>query len=181
MKPLDRLDDDEFAAAVQRAVVALPDAPAHMVRSAIAQFRGKASIVAETAERLREFVTAVLSFDSWMQPALAGGMRSGATATRHLLFSTDGRDIDLRISPDAGAVGGLFALTGQVLGTDESGVIELAAHPAAPGLTEPRIVALDAFGEFRLDAIGQGTYDVTLRFERDAIRLPPIVVGDRPA
>ena len=180
MKPLDRLDDDEFAGAVQRAVVALPDAPAHVVRAAIAQFRGKPSIVAQTAERLREFVTAVLSFDSWMQPALAGGMRSGATSTRHLLFSTDGRDIDLRISPDAGAVGGLFALTGQVLGTDESGVIELAAHPAA-GVMEPRIVALDAFGEFRLGEIGQGTYDLTLRFEGDAIRLPPIVVGDRPA
>jgi hypothetical protein len=179
MKPLDRLDDDEFAAAVQRAA-ALPDAPAHALRAAIAMYPAGPSIAGAIVDRVRDFVVGVLSFDSWAQPALAGGMRSGGASTRHLLFSTDGRDIDLRISPDAGRAAGLFALTGQVLGTDESGFIELAFQTEAESVAvPPRTVALDAFGEFRLDEVGQGTYALTLRFERDAILLAPIVVGER--
>ena len=45
----------------------------------------------------RRLVQAVLSFDSWAQPVLAAGVRSGATDTRHLLFNAQGRDVDLRI------------------------------------------------------------------------------------
>jgi hypothetical protein len=179
MKPLDRLTDDEFATAVQRAA-ALPEPPDAVLRAAIALFPPRPSVASGIVGGIRDFIAAVLSFDSWAQPALAGGMRSGNSAVRHLLFSTDGRDVDLRISPDAGPAPGLFALTGQVLGTDESGFIELASQGEAVAAA-PRTVALDAFGEFRLDEVGRGTYELTLRFERDAIRLPPIVVGERPA
>jgi hypothetical protein len=176
MKPLDSLSDDEFAHLVQRAA-ALPDAPASLVRSAIAAFPARTtSVLQDLAERAVRLIVATLSFDSWASPALAGGMRSRPSDTRHLLFSTMGRDIDLRISPDAGT----FALTGQVLGIDESGVVELTAQAETDAAdASVRTTSLDAFGEFRLDAVSRGTYQLTLRLSGDAIRLPPIVVGDR--
>ena len=84
---------------------------------------------------------AALSFDSWAQPSLALGMRSTATELRHLLYSVDGRDIDLRVVPS----GAEFAISGQVLGPDEHGVVELA--PEGIGGRTPLFAALDALGE----------------------------------
>jgi hypothetical protein len=177
MKPVETLSDDEFAHLVQRAV-GLPDAPPSLVRAAIDTWPGTRSAtlhsVAAAALRL---VSAVLQFDSWAQPAVALGMRAASSDTRHLLFSAMGRDVDLRISPVADG----FALTGQILGPDESGVVELAPdsgeHADAP---DARIVSLDELGEFRLDGVQGGTYRLTLRVGGDEIVLPAVVVGERP-
>lgn len=178
MKPVQCLRDDEFVQLVQRAV-AMPDAPSALVRAAIdlwpaaqrADFKG----VAQAALRL---VRAVLSFDSWAQSPLALGVRGGAVETRHLLFSAQGRDIDLRISPLAEH----FALAGQILGPDEAGMVELST-PFDPGsATEgARVASLDALGEFRLEGVRGGTYRMTLRMGGDEIVLPPIEVGVRAA
>jgi hypothetical protein len=180
MKPVQTLSDDEFAHLVQRAV-ALPDAPPALVRAAIDAWPGARTAtlhgVAGAALRL---VAAVLRFDSWAQPAVATGMRAGASDTRHLLFSAMGRDVDLRISP----VADRFALTGQILGPDASGSVELAMQGGveAGGAGAPGIhtAALDELGEFRLDGVPGGTYQVTLRMGDDEIVLPAIVVGERP-
>lgn len=111
---------------------------------------------------------AVLSFDSWAAPR----MRSLRSPTRHLLFSSLERDIDLRIAPAAGA----FSLTGQILGPDEAGQIELAPLPdAAPA---QHASTLDALGEFRIDGVARGHYRLSLRLGDDLITLPPIEVGD---
>ena len=177
MKPVDSLSDDEFVHLVQRAV-ALPDAPPWLVRAAVelwpASPHSALKGVAQAAIRL---VTAVLSFDSWASPPAAMGMRALASDTRHLLFSAMGRDIDLRISPAADQ----FALTGQILGPDESGLVELATQTGdGIGLADARVAALDALGEFRLDGVRGGTYRLTLRLGGDEIVLPPIEVGGRP-
>jgi hypothetical protein len=170
MMPIETLSDDEFAHLVQCAS-ALPDAPAHCVRSAIGLWRAPtlvpASAVATAALRL---IKAVLSFDSWAQPALAAGVRSAGSDTRHLLFNAQGRDVDLRIAPSAGA----FVLSGQILGPDETGVLELADCAAA---TVTRSASLDDLGEFRIDGIGRGTYHLTLRVGDDQIDLPAIEIG----
>lgn len=175
MKSVDSLSDDEFAHLVQRAV-ALPEAPPALVRAAIDLWStaqpATLTAVARSALRL---VSAVLSFDSWAIPPTALGMRAGASDTRHLLFSAMGRDVDLRISPAADH----YALTGQVLGPDEAGVIELIAQSDNNAPDQARMAALDALGEFRLDGVRGGTYQLTLRVGDDEIVLPPIVVGER--
>ena len=176
MKPVDRLTDDEFAHLVQRAAT-LPDAPAELIRQAIALWpAAPATSLKDAAQAALRLVCAVLSFDSWARPAVSLGMRAGASDTRHLLFSAMGRDIDLRIS----SVAGRFALTGQILGPDDAGVIELATQPDE-GLetSDARTAVLDAFGEFRLEGVQGGTYRITLRMGQDKIVLPPIVVGQR--
>lgn len=169
MTALDHLSDDDLLQRLKQALQALPDAPAALQRAAIGLWPAQpASTLAAALHRL----AAVLTFDSWAAPALALGMRSLRAPTRHLLFSSLGRDIDLRIAPVAGA----FCLTGQILGPDEAGQIELAPLPdAAPA---QHVGALDGLGEFRIDGVARGQYRLCLRLGSDLITLPPIDVGD---
>jgi hypothetical protein len=175
MKPLDRLSDDEFVHLVQRAVK-LPDVPPSLSHAAIGLWpTARPTTLRGVANAGLRLVKAVLSFDSWAGTPVAFGMRSATSDTRHLLFSAMGRDIDLRISPAAGH----FALTGQILGPDEAGVIELAQPGDGPQSFEARLAPLDSMGEFRLDNVPGGTYQMTLRMGSDEIVLPPIEVGAR--
>lgn len=173
MTALDHLSDDDLLQRLHQAVRALPDAPAALQRAAIGLWPAQpASKLPGLAQAALRQLAAVLSFDSWAAPALAPGMRSLRAPTRHLLFSAFGRDIDLRITPAAGA----FTLTGQILGPDETGQIELAALPVAASALQ--VSPLDALGEFRIDGVARGQYQMCLRLGEDLITLPPIEVGD---
>ena len=173
MKPVHLLSEDEFAKLVQRAA-ALPDAPPAMLRVAIGQWKAaQPTMLQAAAQAVIKRVVAALTFDSWAAGSLAFGVRAVPSDTRHLLFSAMDRDIDVRITPAAS----LFALTGQILGLDESGVIELASTFGDSGSAARAKV--DALGEFRLEDIPGGSYVLTLRLGEDEIVLPPIEVGER--
>jgi hypothetical protein len=171
MKPSHEPAADDFSALVQRAMSS-PDAPPAWVRSAIDLWPqpGTGAQLLATAKAALRLLQASLSFDSWAAPALANGMRGATSDTRHLLFSAEGRDIDLRIVAAADG----YALAGQVLGPDDSGEVELSGTALAS-----RTAALDPLGEFRLDGVASGTYRLTLRLGSDAIELPPIDIGPR--
>lgn len=195
MKPIDSLTDDEFTELVQRAAC-LPDAPPAALQAAIDLWpKARSSTLDSLSKTVSQIIHAVLSFDSWERPGVAFGMRSAGSDKRHLLFSAGERDIDLRINREAGA----FTMTGQILGPDEAGTIELAADSESPGseaesvgsqndapdnsktLSGRRVTSLDELGEFRLDGISAGTYRLTLHMESDEVVLPPIIIGERPA
>ena len=179
MKPIATLSDDEFAYLAQEAA-RLPDAPPQLLQRAFDLWPGAAQVtLAETARAAWRVVAAVLSFDSRARPGLAHGMRSAGGEPRHLLFSARGRDIDLRISPARGSAAGRFDLTGQILGPDDCGLVELArrATDGGPGWAARR-AELDDLGEFRLDGVDAGTVWLTIRTGTDEIVLPPIDVGD---
>lgn len=170
MKPIDQLTDEELALMAQRAA-ALPDAPQALLAAANALMsEPPQTTLPELARAATRLLAAALRFDSWAGAPLAFGMRALPADTRHLLFSAMGRDIDLRITP----ADEQFAVTGQVLGPDESGRVELSG-----GGTAKRVAAIDDLGEFRLDGIDRGTYLLTLRMGSDEIALPPIEVGGR--
>ena len=175
MKPIEALTDAEFAELANLAS-RLPDAPPGWVDAAVALWKTAPRAAAKpTAPTLFTRIAAALSFDSWAVPTLALGMRSFGLDNRHLLYSAKGRDIDVRITLAADR----FALSGQILGPDESGEVELCSQ----GDTAPerrRVTLLDELGEFRLDDVDRGTYLLTLRMGTDEIVLPPIVVGERP-
>ena len=178
MKPIATLTDDEFADLVH-AAVALLDAPPALVRSAIAMFcdAQPSPLMAAAADVLQR-IRAVLTFDSWATGPAALGLRSmpAQTESRHMLFSAAGRDIDLRIISSANS----YVLAGQILGPDETGLIELSINThqpeAAPIL---RTTTLDDLGAFHLDSVNAGTYWMTLKLGNDAVELPPIQVGGR--
>lgn len=164
MKPLAQLPDEEFERLLRQAV-ALPDAPPALVQHAIGLWKAQVPAVPALLRR----IAAALAFDSWAQPAAAAGVRAPRSATRHLLFSAEGRDIDLRVTP----AGDGYTLAGQVLGPDETGEIELAASTGEA----PRLARLDALGEFRVEGLAAGDYRLTLRLGSDEILLPAVPVG----
>ncbi len=147
----------------------------------MASSRTEAVAARPAASPLRQMlhkVVAALRFDSASVAPAASGLRGawgGAMATadvRHLLFSAKGRDIDLRVSPGDGGC----SLSGQVLGPDEGGRVELAGHLRAGSPPPPptRHAGIDLLGEFHVDDIVPGTYVLTLFVGRDPIVLPPI-------
>jgi hypothetical protein len=173
MNLIDLLSDEELTA-LAGAASRLPDAPAKWVEAAVALWKVAPRPAAMApAPTLWTRIAAALSFDSWATPPLALGVRSMAVDSRHLLYSAQGRDIDVRIAPAADR----FAMAGQILGPDETGEVELAG--AGAGAAGRWITHLDPLGEFRLDGIDRGTYQLTLRLGGDEIVLPPIVIGER--
>ena len=173
MKPFETLSDPDFIAEVRRAVRTLVDAPEDWQKAAIGLWPTAPSIWALAAGAVLRTLQAALSFDSWAQPAPALGMRSTATELRHLLYSVEGRDIDLRVVP----TGAEYSISGQVLGPDEHGVIELSSEGF--GSRQSHVAALDGLGEFRIEGVRAGPYVLTLRLGQDEIVLPAIEVGER--
>lgn len=163
-----QLPDDELAVLAWQATQGLPDAPPALLRAAIGLFAQRAPSL---GERLQRVITAVLRFDSAATPAVAMGMRGGDGDSRHLLFSAEGRDVDLRITPQAG---GQWLLAGQVLGPDDSGQVVLA--PADGGDARHQ-VALDEMGEFRLPDVAAGRWALRLALGDDLVELPTLSVG----
>lgn len=176
MKPLQTLSDDEFSDRLRQAFVALPDAPPAWQAAATTLWPTASSTEAlkTLIQEVLKHVTAVLTFDSWAMPALAHGMRSVSSPTRHLLYSSEGRDIDLRISPDSEN----FTLTGQILGPDEAGTIKFS--PTGDNSGASYISILDALGEFRIAGLAPGIYVMTLQMGKDQIVIPGVEVGERP-
>jgi len=90
--------------------------------------------------------------------------------TRQLVFSAEGRDIDLRIAPS----GPRFTVSGQVLGPDDHGAVALSPEQASASVHE---APLDQFGEFRLADVVAGRYRLSLLLGEHEIELPPFDVG----
>lgn len=178
MKSIATLTDDEFSDLV-RGAVALPDAPPALVRSAVDLWRAAhPSLLTAAAGNVLQRIRAVLTFDSWSVAPTALGLRSmpAQSQTRHMLFSAQGRDIDLRIVSAADS----YVLAGQILGPDETGLIELAVDTHNPRAVQTiRTMPLDALGAFRMESVNAGTYWMTLKLRNDAVELPPIDVGGR--
>lgn len=175
-KPIDHLSEAEWLELVRQAA-AMSDAPAAWVSSAVQLWHTHAPAAAGPPAPAPRRWFAVLTFDSWAAPALAGGMRMLTSEVRHLLFTAHGRDIDLRIAPLAET----YAISGQLLGPNGEGQVVLgriapAATAPAPSLPV-HVAALDELGEFRLEGVGQGTYLLTLRLQGDEVVLPPIAIG----
>jgi hypothetical protein len=186
MKPIAELTDDEFVALAQQAA-RLPDAPAAWMARVEGAFAALAvpaapmrladvagaagALAAGTAREIRRRLIAVLTFDSAATTALASGLRGMRTETRQFLYSTEGRDVDLRITS---LHGGRYALAGQILGPDEAGSVTLL--PSGAG-ARPREVALDAMGEFHIDDLEAAEYTLTLVVGSDEIILPTFSVG----
>lgn len=160
--------DDEALVRALRATRVMHDAPEAVLRQALALFEARAPAPAAPAPRSR--LLALLAFDSAGASPLAFGKRSGGSAMRQLLFSLDGRDIDLRIAPAAQA--GQFELSGQVLGPDAGGTVLLVRGDGS----DEHAAALNGLGEFRLPPVAAGRWHLTLDLGALAIDLPPLEI-----
>ena len=171
MKPIAQLTDDELLGALRRAERELPVPPAALTRAAMALWPAAGpSLVQRATAALRRW-HAELAFDSWASPAPAMGMRSLRSPIRHLLFSVEGRDIDLRIVPGQGS----YSVAGQVLGPDGAGAVALRADEA--GAESAHSAALDELGGFRIEGVAPRAYVMTLVVGDDETVLPRFDIG----
>jgi hypothetical protein len=182
MTPQTPPDDDTSLAQALRASRALEDAPEDLVLRAIALFpAAAAATMASVPGRLRRLV-AQLSFDSAASLAGAAALRAaaapGAIAVRQVLYSADGRDVDLRlvhIDSGAGGDGPRWRLSGQVLGPDERGQAELRS--AAGDL---RQTAWSELAEFSFDDLPAGEWTLVLRGGDWELALPALLLAPAP-
>lgn len=168
MNSADERPEDEFKRLVTQLAHARTEARSLREERAAARSPGWRQVLQRVAAALR--------FDSRGFSPAAAGLRGNLAETRHLLYSAKGRDIDLRVVP----TGDAYALSGQVLGPDEGGLVALAAQLRAggPAPAPTRHAAIDPLGEFHLDSIDEGTYVLTLQLGEDEIVLPPIDMRD---
>lgn len=158
------LPDDDTLQRRLRDSRQLEDAPEHLIQRAIDLWQPRAAASAAAGGVLRRW-TAMLRFDSADGGNLALGLRAGgASATRQMLFSAEGRDIDLRLEPLADRT---WRVSGQVLGPDASGIAELRCGDAAA-----QQVAWNELCEFEFAPVAAGSCTLTLRADGWEIAFP---------
>jgi hypothetical protein len=166
--------DAELADALRRSRI-LEDAPESVIQRALGVFvaRPRAAAAPSPAGGLRR-LAAVLGFDSATLTPQATGLRSvdaGLARPRQMLFSAEGRDVDLRID----AAPGGWQVSGQVLGPDASGRVELQCGSlrAAQDWTD--------LAEFRFDGVPAGACCIVLRSADWEMALPEIRIPGEDA
>jgi hypothetical protein len=163
MNPKD-LSDDDLASLLTRRTE-LMDAPEWVIQRALTMFPGKQPMKAATGSVLQR-IMAVLTFDSANTLSPAFGIRSAYPATRQMLFSAHGRDVDLRLVPAHSEGGPAWDVLGQILGPDEGGTVTILGES-----NEWRSM-LSELSEFRVCGIPHGAYTVTLYLNGTTIVLP---------
>jgi hypothetical protein len=125
-----------------------------------------------------EQMTAILVFDSLYRPEIAG-VRSTDMVDRQLLYSAGGYNIDLQM---ARAGVSSVNIMGQILKDGEQGfdsVVGLPLQLARDG--SPAATAItDAVGEFRIDGIMLGDYDLYFEGRGQRIVIPGVPVSITP-
>lgn len=169
-------DDSRLEQALHRARV-LEEPPDDVLIRAIGLFTpqqaaaGPAALDAAVAlwKGLRRRMATRIS-DTGFVPAMALGVRSGGNSVlRHVVDAGDPHDVDLRIEPDA-QDSQAWTIAGQLLGPEWLGRLLLCDE-----FGETRAaVRLDAGGEFRLDAVPPGRWQIVLVHDTEALELPPL-------
>lgn len=166
---------DEDLAAALRASRAMHDAPEALVQRALdlwstapaARPQAAAAAAPTGLPAVLRRLVATLAFDSLGLQPQAAGLRSGAPATgRQMLYTAEGRDIDLRI---AGAEDGLhWLISGQVLGPEQEGSAALQPAAGAAG----QVLPWNELAEFHFAPVAAGPCTLVLSSAGWTLELP---------
>jgi hypothetical protein len=139
-------------------------APASLIKSAKDMFRNRGAN--REPSRLARLLAA-LTFDS-LTAKPAFGLRSGATAGRQLVYSTEMADIDLHVSPQSAE----WEIAGQILGSSESrGKVNLVSE------TFSASADLNELAEFGFQSVPSGIYTMFVHLPELEIEIPPLQLG----
>lgn len=201
LPPSDENAEDNALAEALAASRVMEDAPEPLVRRAIdlwAQARPAAGRLspaptAATVGALRKLVAALV-FDSAERGLVAAGRRGTSVmsqlASRQMLFTLEGRDIDIRLTPLEG--GTRWAVSGQVLGPDAMGWADLRSVPRGDEPSAQSAPVADALpwndlAEFEFAPVTGGDYCLCLTTPDWSADIPLAVgvtaqdVGARPS
>jgi hypothetical protein len=168
---------DPALAQLLRASRSLHDASPEVQERAMAIFGARRNSPAQPAPGTGFVAVAQqlarLVFDS-LAPAgapYALGLRGESGASRQWLFSAGEHDVDLRLDHDGLPSPQPWRLSGQVLGPDGARGVRLAEDaPAGQAFT----ASLGESGDFRLDRLPAGRWQLFIDFDGWSIVLPPI-------
>src|SRR5262245_54272746 len=141
-----------------KAIASMDDSvepPGWVLKRAIKTFMAhRDSYAGEIPDRM----AAILVFDSLSRPEIAG-VRSTDAADRQLLYSAAGYSVDLQMARSSGCS---VNLIGQILKDGEQGFDSVFGIPLelVKGGASAASTVTDAVGEFRIDGITQGEYDL---------------------
>lgn len=115
-------------------------------------------------------LAAVLSFDSALHPASVGVRAGAGDGMRQFVFSTDVVDIALNLQPHPRQE--RLDLIGQILAKDDNLALETVAVQLLRDEREVAIVMADELGEFMLESLDMGNYQLLLSTDFFEIDLP---------
>ena len=140
------------------------DAPASLIKNAKAMFRGRGAN--REPSRLAR-VLAALTFDS-LTAKPAFGLRSGVSAGRQLIYSTEMADIDLRVSSQSGE----WEIAGQILGSSQS-----AGKVNLEGDNFSASADVNELAEFGFQSVPSGIYTMFVHLPELEIEIPLLQLG----
>jgi hypothetical protein len=143
----------------------IENAPAELVKSAKDLFRQRAAATRKPSSLSR--IVAALTFDS-LTAAPAYGLRSQAGAGRQLVYSTETRDLDVRISEENDK----WHVSGQVPGS-----LCDTGHASLEGDSFSATAKLNELCEFSFSSVPDGTYTLALHLLDVIIEIPPLEIG----
>lgn len=162
-----KLNDESLTGLIHDAMK-LADAPARAIEQALALWESRPDPTGSLVQR----VLAVLRFDSLDMPSLALSTRTQASSVRHMVFTAEGRDFDLRIVSVPGGGQALWEVAGQVLGPDRAGAVVLEGEGGAGHWR----TELSALCEFRFAPVPEGRYTMIFELQGTAIVLPELAI-----
>jgi hypothetical protein len=116
----------------------------------------------------RVVATLVRSID----PApLALGLRGPGASVRQWLFHAEEHDIELRLRPDAVQPDCCWELSGQILGPQAQGMLQLLPVGAEATVWSQ---SLDPLGSFRFPGLNAGTWQLTVSLGDRRLELPAL-------
>lgn len=143
---------------------ALQEAPEALLAEAIALWDQRPR--QRVAPRL---LAAILTFDT-LAPNLALPSTRAHEEARHLLYSIEGRDVDLRIRRSSALATGGWAIVGQVLGPEQAGRISVRCEAFEAQ------VPWTLNGEFHLEPVPAGECTISLDTDEWQAVLPTLIL-----
>ncbi len=178
MKPAPILTDERLTEMLHasRRLVDAPEAVIQKSLQLLAPVQRAASVehTDPVVKGLRKLV-ATLGFDTASLSGVAAGLRSEQRPVRQLLYFSDGRDVDIHLTPvavSASSPGHHWRVSGQILGPDTRGEAVLNSGG------KEHVVLWTDMAEFVFPDVAAGPCHLLLRTPQWELHLPPI---DLPA
>lgn len=144
----------------------LESPPAWASRRAEALWRSRGSAQSEPAAWRRIVAELV---DSLTATPLQLGLRGQGGGVRQWIYHADAHDIELRLRPDPTRPESCWELSGQVLGPQSQGMLQLvSASSEQPPCEQP----LDPLGSFQFSGLGAGQWQLLVSLIDRRIELP---------
>lgn len=117
---------------------------------------------------------AILTFDSALQPTLAGVRAGEASGARQFVFSVEPADVVLNLQPHPGEQ--KIDLLGQILPNNAATPLQTFAVQLQQGDQEIAIAMSDELGEFVFTALSPGNYELVLSADNLEIDVPSLAL-----